>query len=105
MDCGSDGFLALKNVKLPDGSQAFVDPAMNLSVCGELCKRNCSCTGYANMDITRVGSGCVYWVVDLMDMKKFAEYEGAGQDLYVRVAASDLGMVLFIFGNVILASL
>ncbi|KAJ9566303.1 hypothetical protein OSB04_002269 [Centaurea solstitialis] len=89
-DCGSDGFLPLKNVKLPEGSKAFVDPSMNLSQCGEICKRNCSCTAYANMDVTRVGSGCVYWVVDLMDMKKFAEYEGAGQDLYVRVGVSDL---------------
>ncbi|KAJ9566305.1 hypothetical protein OSB04_002271 [Centaurea solstitialis] len=98
MDCGSDGFLALKNVKLPDGSKAFIDSAMNLTQCGEICRRNCSCTAYANMDVTRVGSGCVYWVVDLMDMKKYSEDQGAGQDLYVRVAASDLGISMLVYG-------
>ncbi|KAJ9566265.1 hypothetical protein OSB04_002231 [Centaurea solstitialis] len=91
MDCGSDGFLPLKNIKLPEGSKAFIDRAMNLSQCGEICKRSCSCKAYANMDVTLGGSGCVIWDVDLMDMKQYAEYEGGGQDLYVRVAASDLG--------------
>ncbi|KAI3680607.1 hypothetical protein L6452_35380 [Arctium lappa] len=91
LDCGSDGFLPLKNVKLPEGSKAFIDRSMNLSECGEICKRNCACMAYANMDVTRGGAGCAIWAVDLMDMKQYAGYEGGGQDLYVRVAASDLG--------------
>ncbi|KAI3680606.1 hypothetical protein L6452_35379 [Arctium lappa] len=90
LECGSDGFLALKNMKLPVTSTAFVDRRMNLSECGEVCKRNCSCTGYASMDVNRVGSGCVIWVGELVDMREYAESEGGGQDLYVRVAASDL---------------
>ncbi|KAJ9566368.1 hypothetical protein OSB04_002334 [Centaurea solstitialis] len=94
LDCGSDGFVALKSLKLPEGALTFVDQRMNLSECGEICKRNCSCTAYANMDVTLGGSGCVYWVVDLVDMRQYAESESGGQDLYVRVAASDLGLNL-----------
>ncbi|KAK9056357.1 hypothetical protein SSX86_027447 [Deinandra increscens subsp. villosa] len=88
LDCGSDKFLPLKNMKLPESSKAFVDLSMNLSRCAAMCKSNCSCTGYANMDITLGGSGCVLWAVDLFDMRQYAVSEG-GQDLYVRVAASD----------------
>ncbi|KAI3495256.1 hypothetical protein L1887_37504 [Cichorium endivia] len=90
LDCGSDGFLPLKNVKLPESSKAFVDRTMNLSECGEICKRKCSCAAYANMDITEGGSGCVIWEMDLTDMRQYADSEDGGQDLYVRVAASDL---------------
>ncbi|KAJ9566235.1 hypothetical protein OSB04_002201 [Centaurea solstitialis] len=93
LGCGSDGFLELKNVKLPDGTTAgFIDERMNLSRCGEVCKKNCSCTGYANMYIVDGGSGCAIWFVDLMDIRQYAESESGGRDLYVRVAASDLGM-------------
>ncbi|KVH89600.1 Apple-like protein [Cynara cardunculus var. scolymus] len=90
LDCGSDGFLPLKNMKLPVSSKAFVDRSMNLSRCEEICKRNCACAAYANMDITSGGSGCVIWAVDLFDMRQYADTENGGQDLYVRVAASDL---------------
>ncbi|KAI3680608.1 hypothetical protein L6452_35381 [Arctium lappa] len=90
LDCGSDGFMLLKNIKFPDGSKAFIDETMNLSRCAEICKRNCSCTAYANMIVTGGGSGCAIWVVDLMDMRQYAESESGGRDLYVRVAASDL---------------
>ncbi|PWA47541.1 receptor kinase 3 [Artemisia annua] len=89
LDCGSDGFLPLKNVRLPEGSRAVIDQNMNLSQCREICKNNCSCAAYANMDITRGGSGCAYWAVDLMDIRQYADAEG-GQDLYIRVSASDL---------------
>ncbi|KAK1420055.1 hypothetical protein QVD17_21360 [Tagetes erecta] len=88
LDCGSDKFLPLKNMKLPESSKAFVDQSMNLSRCAAICKSNCSCTAYANTDITEGGSGCVMWAVDLFDMRQYAESEG-GQDLYVRVAVSD----------------
>ncbi|PWA50481.1 receptor kinase 3 [Artemisia annua] len=90
LDCGSDGFLQLKNMKLPESSKVFVDQTMNLTTCGAICKRNCSCAAYANMEITRGGSGCVMWEVDLIDMRQYADSEGGGQDLYIRVAASDL---------------
>ncbi|MFS8015328.1 putative protein kinase RLK-Pelle-DLSV family [Helianthus anomalus] len=88
MDCGSDGFRLMKNMKLPEGSKAFVDQTLSLSECGEICKRNCSCVAYANTNISENGSGCVIWAVDLLDMRQYADTEG-GQDLFVRAAASD----------------
>ncbi|XP_071726498.1 receptor-like serine/threonine-protein kinase SD1-8 [Rutidosis leptorrhynchoides] len=90
LDCGSDGFLPLKNMKLPESSKVFVDQTMSLTECGQRCKSNCTCSAYASMNITGVGSGCVIWGVDLVDMRQYADSEGGGQDLYVRVAASDL---------------
>ncbi|XP_020201910.1 receptor-like serine/threonine-protein kinase SD1-8 [Cajanus cajan] len=86
--CGGDGFLRLKNVKLPETTTAVVNRSMGLAACGELCGGNCSCTGYANVDIRNGGSGCVMWVGQLLDIRR---YPAGGQDLYVRLAAKDLG--------------
>uniref|UniRef100_A0A7C9E4R3 non-specific serine/threonine protein kinase n=1 Tax=Opuntia streptacantha TaxID=393608 RepID=A0A7C9E4R3_OPUST len=90
LECLSDGFLKLENMKLPETTTAVVDMNMSLKQCGDLCKRNCRCTAYANAQVIRgVGTGCVYWTDDLTDMR---DYTQGGQDLYVRLAASDLGI-------------
>ncbi|KAK4491706.1 hypothetical protein RD792_002472 [Penstemon davidsonii] len=89
LDCGSDGFLILHNVKLPESGTAFVDMNMNLNECGVFCKRNCSCMGYSNANITGGGTGCVIWAADLYDMRQYAAAEG-GQDFYLRVPQGDL---------------
>ncbi|XP_021719546.1 receptor-like serine/threonine-protein kinase SD1-8 [Chenopodium quinoa] len=89
LDCGKDGFLKLVNMKLPESTTAFVDEGLNLNQCRNLCKRNCSCTAYANLNVVQgVGNGCVYWTDNLTDMR---DYVQGGQDLYIRLAASDLG--------------
>ncbi|GJS97003.1 receptor-like serine/threonine-protein kinase SD1-8 [Tanacetum coccineum] len=88
LDCRSDGFLPMKNMRLPDGSQAFIYEKMNLSTCGEICRKNCSCAAYSNMNISGGGSGCAIWEVDLMDMRQYDDSEGGGLDFYVKVAAS-----------------
>ncbi|CAI9292653.1 unnamed protein product [Lactuca saligna] len=93
LDCRSDGFQLLKNMKLPETSKAFVDQSINLRKCREICRRNCSCAAYANTKQTNLnegGSGCVIWEGDLIDMRQYADSDDGGQDLYVRVAASDL---------------
>lgn len=87
LQCSEDKFLQLKNMKLPDTTTSFVDYNMTLKECEGFCSRNCSCTAYANTNITG-GTGCVTWTGELKDMRKYAE---AGQDLYVRLAASDIG--------------
>uniref|UniRef100_A0A5B6ZU00 Receptor-like serine/threonine-protein kinase n=1 Tax=Davidia involucrata TaxID=16924 RepID=A0A5B6ZU00_DAVIN len=89
LNCENDGFLALKNMKLPETSSSFMDKNMSLADCERMCRSNCSCTAYANSEITGGGTGCVIWATDLLDMRQYAVAEG-GQDLYVRVAASDL---------------
>ncbi|KAL3519604.1 hypothetical protein ACH5RR_017753 [Cinchona calisaya] len=89
LDCGNDGFLPLNYMKLPESSSTFVDSSMSLADCEKMCKKNCSCTAYSNLNITNGGSGCAIWTTDLLDMRQYAAAEG-GQDLYIRVAASDL---------------
>ncbi|XP_052114851.1 receptor-like serine/threonine-protein kinase SD1-8 isoform X1 [Arachis duranensis] len=87
LECESDGFLKMGNVKLPETTSVFVNRSMGIMECGEVCRRNCSCTAYANIEITGGGSGCVMWIGPLLDIRR---YPSGGQDLYVRLAASDL---------------
>ncbi|KAK2436967.1 G-type lectin S-receptor serine/threonine-protein kinase [Trifolium repens] len=87
LDCESDRFLHLVNVKLPETSNVFVNRSMSLLECSDLCKKNCSCTGYANIEIVNGGSGCVMWLDQLIDIRA---YPVGGQDLFVRLAASDV---------------
>ncbi|CDO99671.1 unnamed protein product [Coffea canephora] len=76
-------------MKLPESSSTLVVSGMSLADCETMCRKNCSCTAYANSNLTAGGSGCAIWATDLLDMRLYAADEG-GQDLYVRVAASDL---------------
>ncbi|XP_057428734.1 receptor-like serine/threonine-protein kinase SD1-8 isoform X2 [Lotus japonicus] len=87
LDCRSDKFLTVK-VKLPDTTMVYMNRSMNLVECKDLCRRNCSCTAYANIETANGGTGCVMWIGELIDMRQYA---AGGQDLYVRLAASDVG--------------
>lgn len=87
--CGnSDGFLKYQAVKLPDTSTSWFDRSMNLKECENFCLKNCSCTAYANLDIRDDGSGCLLWFNNIVDVRKLTS---GGQDLYIRVPASELG--------------
>ncbi|KAK4347061.1 hypothetical protein RND71_033400 [Anisodus tanguticus] len=88
LDCETDDFNVLGNMKLPDTTSSFVDKNMNLDECEDMCRKNCSCTAYTSSNITGSGSGCVIWSTQLVDMRQYAAAEG-GQVLYVRVASSD----------------
>ncbi|XP_016463106.1 receptor-like serine/threonine-protein kinase SD1-8 [Nicotiana tabacum] len=88
LDCETDSFNILRNMKLPDTTSSFVDKNMNLDECEAMCRKNCSCTAYTNSNISGSGSGCVIWSTELIDMRQYAAAEG-GQVLYVRVASSD----------------
>ncbi|XP_042409457.1 G-type lectin S-receptor-like serine/threonine-protein kinase At4g27290 [Zingiber officinale] len=91
LDCvnGTDGFARQSSLKLPDTATASVDwSAVSLEECRLRCLPNCSCTGYAQANLSGSGSGCVLWSTDLTDIKFYEG--GGGQDLYVRVAAADL---------------
>ncbi|XP_044461070.1 receptor-like serine/threonine-protein kinase SD1-8 [Mangifera indica] len=90
LQCEKDKFLHLKNMKLPETTTSFFDMNMTLKDCAALCSRNCSCTAYAKADVRPGGLGCVIWTSDLLDMRQYAD-GGQGQDLYVRLAASDIG--------------
>ncbi|XP_021902153.1 G-type lectin S-receptor-like serine/threonine-protein kinase At4g27290 isoform X2 [Carica papaya] len=87
--CGQgDGFLKFTGLKLPESSQFRVNVSMSIKDCRTLCLDSCSCTAYAELDISGNSSECATWFGDLIDIRRVGEY---GQDLYVRVAASSLG--------------
>ncbi|KAL8130451.1 hypothetical protein V2J09_019606 [Rumex salicifolius] len=88
LDCGSDGFVVLSDMKLPESGAAVVDDHMSLDECAEACRKDCNCTAYANRQVIfGAGSGCVTWQGDLRDMRTYSQ---GGQDLYIRLAAADL---------------
>lgn len=83
-----DGFLNYSAIKLPDTRYSWFNQTMTTKECEIMCLRNCSCMAYANSDIRGGGSGCLLWFGDLIDIREF--YEG-GQDIYIRVASTELG--------------
>nr|GMD11426.1 G-type lectin S-receptor-like serine/threonine-protein kinase At1g11410 [Ipomoea batatas] len=86
-----EGFLKLENMKIPSTQIAEVNRAIGLKECEELCLNNCSCTAYASANISDGGMGCIAWYGELIDMR---ELTYGGQDIYVRVSASDLDQLV-----------
>nr|AGN12878.1 putative receptor kinase 3 [Sisymbrium irio] len=84
---GGDGFVRLKKMKLPDTTASSVDRGIGTRQCEEKCKKDCNCTAFANTDIRDGGFGCVTWTGEISDIRNYAK---GGQDLYVRLAATDL---------------
>nr|XP_043627969.1 G-type lectin S-receptor-like serine/threonine-protein kinase At4g27290 [Erigeron canadensis] len=88
LNCGlRDGFRKYSSLKLPDTQNAVYNRSMSLQECQVACTNNCSCTAYANPNITAGALGCLLWFGDLIDVRVYQEI---GQDLYVRMAASEL---------------
>ncbi|KAL5147545.1 Receptor-like serine/threonine-protein kinase SD1-8 [Glycine soja] len=85
-----DGFVKMSNMKVADTNTSWMNRSMTIEECKEKCWENCSCTAYANSDITESGSGfsgCILWFSDLLDLRQFPD---GGQDLYVRVDISQI---------------
>ncbi|MED6167508.1 hypothetical protein PIB30_003480 [Stylosanthes scabra] len=88
LNCESDGFVKYVKMKVPDTENCwYLNQTMNLDECREKCLKNCSCTAYTNSDVRGEGSGCALWSGDLYDLRILPD---AGQDLYIRVPASEL---------------
>ncbi|GMY37019.1 G-type lectin S-receptor-like serine/threonine-protein kinase At4g27290 [Fagus crenata] len=85
LNCSSNvGFRKFSGLKLPDSSEFFVNSiVMSSKECEDACLTNCSCVAYSRTE----ASGCVAWFGDLLDIRV---HNGIGQDLYVRMAASEL---------------
>lgn len=95
LDCrDGEGFLKYSGIKLPDTQHSRYNKTINLKECEQVCLKNCNCTAYANLDIRGEGSGCILWLGELIDTREFSD---AGQDIYIRMAASELGKGLRIF--------
>ncbi|KAI3683307.1 hypothetical protein L1987_83810 [Smallanthus sonchifolius] len=87
LNCGNgDGFWKLTGVRVPDTRRSWYNVSMTLGECEMACKRKCSCTGYASLDIRNGGSGCLLWFDELLDTK---EYD-ANQDIYIRMTSIEL---------------
>ncbi|XP_027908942.1 G-type lectin S-receptor-like serine/threonine-protein kinase At4g27290 isoform X1 [Vigna unguiculata] len=83
----TDRFWKYTNMKLPDTSSSRFYETISLDECQQSCIMNCSCTGYASLNVLDGGSGCLLWFDDLVDMRNFSNW---GQDFYIRVPASEL---------------
>ena len=86
IDCGNgDGFKKVSGLKFPDTRSSRYNKSMTLEECEMACRRNCSCTAYANLDIRNGGTGCLMWFGGLMDIRENDEK----QHLYIRMAFSE----------------
>ncbi|PON49884.1 S-receptor-like serine/threonine-protein kinase [Parasponia andersonii] len=86
-DKEKDGFIKFPNFKVPDTEHTWVNWSMSMKECRGKCLSNCSCMAYSNTDIRGEGSGCAMWFGDLIDVRQIP---GGGQDLYIRMPASEL---------------
>ncbi|RWW50171.1 hypothetical protein BHE74_00043594 [Ensete ventricosum] len=85
LSCSSDRFLKVQSIKLPDTENATAHSTKStLAACEDWCSKNCSCLAYAMAGL----SGCVTWSGDSVDLRSFTS---GGDDLYVRLAASEFG--------------
>ncbi|GLT51471.1 hypothetical protein SLA2020_248780 [Shorea laevis] len=83
-----DGFIQFGRLKLPDATHSWVNKTMSFKECRDKCFQNYSCMAYTSLDIRGRGSGCAIWFGDLVDIRQF---QSGGQDLFIRMSASDLG--------------
>ncbi|KAK4491988.1 hypothetical protein RD792_002773 [Penstemon davidsonii] len=87
LSCGGDVFRRYSGIKLPDVRFSWQSVSMTIQECRAECLRNCSCTAYTQLDISR-RSGCLIWYTDLIDIRSFSPN---GQDIYIRLASSESG--------------
>ncbi|PIN12769.1 Non-specific serine/threonine protein kinase [Handroanthus impetiginosus] len=90
LNCKNDGFVKYSGVKLPDTRNSWYNQRMNLEECEKMRLKDCSCMAYANIDIRGKGSGCLLWFEDLIDIKNLG---ASGQDIYISLASSELGIL------------
>ncbi|XP_022642912.1 G-type lectin S-receptor-like serine/threonine-protein kinase At4g27290 isoform X2 [Vigna radiata var. radiata] len=82
-----DAFQQFTGMKLPDATEFRTNYSISIDHCEKECSKNCSCVGYAKLDINASGKGCIAWFGDLLDIR---EVSVNGQDFYLRVAASEV---------------
>jgi hypothetical protein len=100
LECNdTHGFQKHPRVKLPDTSSSWFNKTLTLKECQGLCLKNCSCTAYAPLDVREGGSGCVLWSGSLVDIKEYPEGGLFRQDLYIKMAISELGTISLLFSS------
>ncbi|KAJ3708466.1 hypothetical protein LUZ61_012171 [Rhynchospora tenuis] len=88
LSCNSDDndFYLVKGVKVPESHNATVYVSIGIENCRNKCLASCSCMAYSMLNIRGDGSDCITWSDDLVDIRLI----DAGQDLYIKMAKSDL---------------
>ncbi|KAL0306454.1 UNVERIFIED_CONTAM: G-type lectin S-receptor-like serine/threonine-protein kinase [Sesamum radiatum] len=87
LSCQGDAFLRYSGIELPDSRHSWSYAGMTLEEYEAECLRNCSCTAYTHLGLSK-GSGRLIWFDDLEDIRALS---ADGQDIYIRVASSELG--------------
>ncbi|XP_022877616.1 G-type lectin S-receptor-like serine/threonine-protein kinase At4g27290 isoform X1 [Olea europaea var. sylvestris] len=82
-----DIFLKYSGIKLPDSRNSKYNKSMTLEECKVECVKDCSCMAYTQLNISGEGSGCLFWYEDLIDIRDLSSH---GQDIYIRMASSEL---------------
>ncbi|CAI0439128.1 unnamed protein product [Linum tenue] len=83
----SNGCVRQTALNCSGDGRSWFNVSMSLEECRGNCLRSCNCTAYANIDIRNGGSGCLLWFSELIDIR---ELEDSGQDIYIRMAASEI---------------
>ncbi|OMO64997.1 S-locus glycoprotein [Corchorus olitorius] len=87
-------FRKYSKLKLPDNSEFLVNNSVrNRMECEQACLNNCSCVAYTYAGT--LVTGCVVWFGSLIDIREFGQ-DGFGQDLYVRLAASEFVIYCYV---------
>ncbi|MQM03720.1 hypothetical protein Taro_036515, partial [Colocasia esculenta] len=87
---GTDRFVKVPEIKLPDGFSVMWNKSMQQ--CEAECSTRCPCQGYAYADLTNVdgaviGSRCLVWLGEMKDLEQISF---RSEDLYVRLRGSQL---------------
>ncbi|KAG6387292.1 hypothetical protein SASPL_152479 [Salvia splendens] len=91
LSCAGDKFLKYSAINLPDTRNTTYNvDRRSLAECQVDCSRDCSCVAYTQLNISGDGSGYLFYHGDLIDIRAMAS---SGQDLYIRIAASEPGDV------------
>ncbi|KAF8110589.1 hypothetical protein N665_0081s0022 [Sinapis alba] len=87
LKCKEDRFEKLQKMKLPADGERINGSIYSVEDCEKVCFENCDCKSFALVKIRRKSQRvCVIWTGVLRGMRT---YTFGGQDLYIRVAASD----------------
>ncbi|RDY00475.1 G-type lectin S-receptor-like serine/threonine-protein kinase, partial [Mucuna pruriens] len=92
-----DGVLKFSGLKLPDTERPWVDRNISLEDCRILCMKNCSCTAYAALDVSKGPSGCLLWFNELIDTRELTEVD---EDIYIRMAGTEIVSFLLLLVSV-----
>lgn len=88
LKCNEDIFEKLRKMKLPEDGECINGSSYSVEECENVCLKDCDCKSFALVESRKSQRVCVKWTGVLKGMRT---YTFGGQDLYIRVAASDNG--------------